>query len=290
MIAAISANGFLSELFGTSGASRTRSVGPRFAPGSDNSREEISPTGARVPVDTVELSPLGRELSETERTAGQLGHDHSRGDAGRGPQPTQPDEIRLDHAETRSPNKGGEGEEADRPGDTSLKPEEEKEARQLKQRDQEVRRHEQAHKAAAGSLASGGPSFEYQTGPDGRRYAVGGEVNIDTSAIPGDPRATIAKMQQVRRAAMAPANPSGQDRSVAAKAAAMEQKARAELNAQRAERQEDADADTAESNPTAASTEVGPATTSTPGPALRLTDQPPSVPAIQLQGRLDVLA
>ncbi|MCH8129990.1 MAG: hypothetical protein IIC70_08840, partial [Acidobacteria bacterium] len=61
-------------------------------------------------------------------------------------------------------------------------------------------------KAAAGSNASGGPTFEFTTGPDGKRYAVGGEVQIDTSAVDGDPQATIQKMQQVRRAALAPAS------------------------------------------------------------------------------------
>ena len=100
----------------------------------------------------------------------------------------------------------------------------------LKQRDTEVRQHEQAHLAAAGPYARGGPTFEYQTGPDGKRYAVGGEVQIDTSPVEGDPQATIQKMQAVRAAALAPAEPSAQDRSVAAKAAAEIQKARAESN------------------------------------------------------------
>lgn len=109
------------------------------------------------------------------------------------------------------------------------KEDEQREVRELKRRDQEVRRHEQAHKAAAGSHASGGPSFEYTTGPDGKRYAVGGEVNIDTSEVSGDPQATIAKMQQIRRAAHAPANPSSQDRAIAARAAGIERQAQAEL-------------------------------------------------------------
>jgi len=104
-----------------------------------------------------------------------------------------------------------------------------REVRKLKQRDAEVRRHEAAHKNAAGSNAKGAPSFKFQKGPDGRQYAVGGEVSIDTSEVSGDPAATIRKMQQVRQAALAPANPSGQDRAVAAKAAQLEQKARAEL-------------------------------------------------------------
>jgi len=99
----------------------------------------------------------------------------------------------------------------------------------LKSRDQEVRRHEQAHLAAAGGLAAGGASFSYKTGPDGKRYAVGGEVNIDTSPVPGDPNATIHKAQQIRRAALAPADPSPQDRTVAASASAMEIQARRDL-------------------------------------------------------------
>jgi hypothetical protein len=99
----------------------------------------------------------------------------------------------------------------------------------LKSRDQEVRRHEQAHLSAAGGLASGGANFSYQTGPDGKRYAVGGEVNIDTSPVPGDPHATLRKAQQIRRAALAPADPSPQDRAVAASASAMEISARQDL-------------------------------------------------------------
>jgi len=107
----------------------------------------------------------------------------------------------------------------------------------LKDRDREVRAHEQAHLAAAGPYATGGPSFEYQTGPDGQRYAVGGEVGIDTSPIPGDPEATIRKAQVVRAAALAPANPSAQDRAVAAAAAKMEVQAQQELRQQEAAQQ-----------------------------------------------------
>lgn len=99
----------------------------------------------------------------------------------------------------------------------------------LRNRDRQVRSHEQAHLAAAGGLAKGGPSFTFATGPDGRRYATGGEVQIDTSPVPNDPQATIRKAQQVRRAAQAPADPSSQDRRVAAQATVMERQARAEL-------------------------------------------------------------
>ena len=100
----------------------------------------------------------------------------------------------------------------------------------LKQRDREVRAHEQAHQAVGGQYASA-PSFTMESGPDGGRYATGGEVQIDISAE-ADPAATIRKMQQVQAAALAPVDPSGQDHAVAAKAAQMAMAARAELQSQ----------------------------------------------------------
>ena len=101
--------------------------------------------------------------------------------------------------------------------------------RELKQRDREVRTHEQAHAAAGGQHVSGGPSYSYQRGPDGRQYAVGGEVQIDTSAVPGDSEATMRKMQQVQRAALAPAEPSAQDLAIAAEAAQKVAQARIDM-------------------------------------------------------------
>jgi hypothetical protein len=100
---------------------------------------------------------------------------------------------------------------------------------QLKQRDREVRAHEQAHRSAGGSYIRSGIQFEFETGPDGKRYAVGGEVSIDTSKVPGDPRATMQKAQIIRQAALAPAEPSAQDQRVAAEATQMETTARSEL-------------------------------------------------------------
>lgn len=92
---------------------------------------------------------------------------------------------------------------------------------QLKARDQEVKAHEAAHLAVGGQYVTSGASYSYQTGPDGQRYAVGGEVSIDTSPIEGDPHATIAKAQQVQSAALAPTNPSSQDFRVASAAIKM---------------------------------------------------------------------
>ncbi len=124
-----------------------------------------------------------------------------------------------------------ETDEANEAG-SDLTEEEQEQVTELKSRDREVRSHEQAHLAAAGPYATGGPSYEYQQGPDGSRYAIGGEVGIDTSPVSGDPEATIQKAQQIRAAALAPASPSSQDQQVAAAATQMESQARAELSTQ----------------------------------------------------------
>lgn len=113
-------------------------------------------------------------------------------------------------------------------GGNELSPAQEKAVDELKKIDAEVRAHEAAHMAAGSGLVKGGASFSYTNGPDGKRYAVGGEVSIDISPVDGDPEATIRKMQQVKSAAMAPAEPSSQDVSVAARAGQIEAQARAE--------------------------------------------------------------
>lgn len=99
----------------------------------------------------------------------------------------------------------------------------------LKARDREVRAHEQAHLSAGGGLITRGASYTYQSGPDGQQYAVGGEVGIDVSPVPNDPAATLRKAEQIRRAALAPSDPSGQDRAVAAEASRLAAEARQEL-------------------------------------------------------------
>ena len=118
---------------------------------------------------------------------------------------------------------------------SELTEEEKKQVQELKKRDREVRQHEQAHKRAAAGLKASGPHYEYTTGPDGKRYATGGHVDIDTSEVPNDPEATIKKAKQVRKAALAPAEPSPQDLRVANEAAMMEAKAKIELQKEKRE-------------------------------------------------------
>jgi hypothetical protein len=114
----------------------------------------------------------------------------------------------------------------------ALSDDEQKSVDQMRQRDREVRTHEQAHKSAGGAYA-GSMRLSFQMGPDGKRYAVEGSVPIDVSPVAGDPAATLRKMEVVHRAANAPANPSGADRSVAAQASRVAQQARAQMAAER---------------------------------------------------------
>ncbi|MCG5500584.1 putative metalloprotease CJM1_0395 family protein [Ectothiorhodospira lacustris] len=135
--------------------------------------------------------------------------------------------------ETRDTEEAGTERERPR-GVTELTPEEEQMVRELQQRDRDVRAHEQAHVAAGGRYVTSGASYDYQTGPDGRRYAVGGEVSIDTSR-PADPQEAIQKARVIFAAAMAPADPSPQDHRVAAQARVMESQARSDARTQRQE-------------------------------------------------------
>lgn len=129
-----------------------------------------------------------------------------------------------------APEGGSASSAADGPG--KLSEEERAQVERLRATDRKVRAHEAAHASVGGAFA-GSPSFQFVTGPNGQVFAVAGEVPIDVSPVRGDPEATIAKMQVVKAAALAPADPSSQDFKVAAAAEAQRQKAQAELNAQK---------------------------------------------------------
>ena len=119
---------------------------------------------------------------------------------------------------------GSAGSTAKRPDGEKLSQDEQAQVAKLRA-DAEVRAHEAAHAAAAG-VAGGGVSYTYATGPDGKQYAIGGEVPVRLA--PGrTPEETIRNAARVRAAALAPVDPSAQDRAVAAEAAAMEAAARA---------------------------------------------------------------
>lgn len=128
----------------------------------------------------------------------------------------------------------GQTAKADNQNAQGLDPAQLEQLAELKARDREVRAHEAAHQAVGGQYA-GAISYVYQRGPDGAQYAVGGEVSIDTAPVEGDPQATIEKMRTVRAAALAPAEPSPQDRAVAAQAMQLMLQAQSELASESAE-------------------------------------------------------
>ncbi len=133
------------------------------------------------------------------------------------------DIIQLSASAARKSGAGTEG----------LTKEEKAEVADLKHRDAETRRHEQAHANTGGPYA-GTPSYTFERGPDGRSYAVAGTTPIDVAPVSGDAAATLRKMEMVKRAALAPAEPSAQDRKVAAQADAEIRAAQAEATAENA--------------------------------------------------------
>lgn len=150
----------------------------------------------------------------------------------------QQQEGQAQEDEQNNPQQGEQEPPSDEGSERYTEPEQQQ-INELKARDREVIAHEQAHASVGGKYA-GAPTYDYERGPDGAKYAVGGEVSIDTAKIPNDPHATLVKAQQIKRAALAPAEPSAQDRRVAFKAERMAAEARkdimAEINGEKPER------------------------------------------------------
>ncbi len=144
------------------------------------------------------------------------------------------------HLSSQSEDKVTLSETAKKITGEALSKEEQKKLDALQDRDRVVHQHEQAHLSAAGELAKGAASFTYQKGPDGQSYAIGGEVQIDTSQG-RTPEETLQKAEKIRAAALAPAEPSGQDRQVASQATQMASAARAEIATEKAGEKEGKD-------------------------------------------------
>ncbi len=162
--------------------------------------------------------------TETETSAASADTDDSRASADEASEQQQNG--------TPDPNAAAGPLQPTGPNGVPLSEQELQEVEELSQRDDEVHAHEQAHAAIGGNLASQ-PSLEYQQGPDGKRYAVSGEVQIDISVVHGDPEKTMQKMRQVYSAAMAPMEPSGADLRIAADAMRKYNEARQELTDER---------------------------------------------------------
>ncbi len=131
-----------------------------------------------------------------------------------------------DGVNKRNLEKSSKEDEEKKASTNELSQEEKQLVQDLQSRDTEVRAHEAAHQS--GGAATGGASFTYQQGPDGKMYAIGGEVSISISSG-STPEETIANARAVIASAMAPANPSGQDLAVASSARVMMMKAQQQL-------------------------------------------------------------
>ena len=131
-----------------------------------------------------------------------------------------------DGSTTKTSNKS-----APAPGSGQLTPQQQRAVQELRQIDRAVRAHEQAHIAAGQGVVTSGPNYTYTYGPDGKQYAVGGEVGIDTSAE-GKPQANIDKGRLIQAAALAPRDPSPQDYRVATIGSQLEAQGRTDLRRQ----------------------------------------------------------
>lgn len=202
---------------------------PSGAPG--RSRSPLSELGETGDRGRAKQGVVIRLSADAQRILGRReGADAERGPTRRG-EDDRDGELTLG---STGGDKAGGRDQAPVAGQArKLTPEDKRVVTRLAARDTEVRAHESAHQAAASGLG-GAASFSYETGPDGRSYAVGGEVPV--SLRPGrTPEETIANAQTVRSAALAPADPSAQDLAVAAQATQMEAEARQQQVRERAE-------------------------------------------------------
>lgn len=198
---------------------------PGRAPGLAPATDDSVPAGMRPPSQeegvVVSLTPLGLRPPGAEQAPAEV-KTSGTGDAKKAAD--QSGDTKKAAGQTGDTKKAA-GQSG---GPNDLTPQEKQEVRELQARDQQVHAHEMAHKAVGGRY-TGAPHYSYATGPDHQQYAVGGEVSIDVSPVPNDPKATIAKMQVVRSAALAPAQPSGADMAVASAATRVQTEATMEL-------------------------------------------------------------
>lgn len=173
---------------------------PQEKPISDSDRFRNVPNDSQPNAEEIQQQAIEQQTTINERDGEQQGQQQGQSGS----------ERQSDDSEERSAQRDGQ----------QPTPEEIQELKiisELAARDKEVRIHEQTHDRVGGPY-TGSPSYSYEKGPDGKNYAVSGSVSVDLSTVPGDPKATIAKMQRIRQAALAPASPSAQDQKVAATA------------------------------------------------------------------------
>lgn len=92
---------------------------------------------------------------------------------------------------------------------------------QLKSRDKEVRSHEASHSISPELVKIGSAQFDYTIGPDGKAYATGGRVTLSTGSAM-TPEEALSKAEALKKASMAPGEPSTKDFQALNAAVAME--------------------------------------------------------------------
>lgn len=177
--------------------------------------DERATEGQYLPADRVTLSAEARGALEQVGGASESGDGHAQEDGSKqaGAQPGAAKEPGGQAGQARGAAGGVRG----------LTPEQQRQVQDLQARDTHVRSHEAAHQAAGGDL-TGPASFSYEQGPDGRSYAVGGEVPIQSRAG-RTPDETISIARRVRAAALAPSDPSAADLAAASAASQVELRA-----------------------------------------------------------------
>ncbi len=115
--------------------------------------------------------------------------------------------------------------------DRQLTEEEKREIEKIRKNGRNVRRRELVYRAIVGNHVRGAVSFQYDTGPDGIKYAIDGHTSIDTRPVINNPEASIRKAQAIKRTKI--------DRSVAVEVDKMEREARQKLREQQRQESED---------------------------------------------------
>ncbi len=91
----------------------------------------------------------------------------------------------------------------------------------IKNIDRNVRLHENSHASADGVQTIGTARYKYAEGPDGKLYAVGGEVTVAVQSS-GKPEDNLRAARALRSSALSSDNPSPADFAAAADAGQIE--------------------------------------------------------------------
>ncbi len=201
----------------------------------------VAPTGAESGVRSAEPAAEEEEiavdrvtLSDEAIAAARALQEPRAVQAQEDAEQRQAEEDDDDHEHDGDDDDHDHGTHMDEAGsEQDLTQEEQAQLAELQATDQRVRAHEQAH-AAAGAY---NVRYDYQTGPDGKQYAVGGSAQIATTTNSSDPDGRIAEARKMRNAALAPADPSSEDMAVAAKATRIEMEAQVQKLEEQVEEQ-----------------------------------------------------